>query len=396
MLPDMSPKNPAQLPLGLCAVRLFTLVSIIGFTVLCISCGTERNDLDEGSGATILEPLATQRSERVAGNGSRRFKVLIKRGGFSAAQVAALKAFAVKTNIVILNNKDWLEEANREIGDAHGLATDGLSRELVLAGKKLEWIHFYAGGVDQILFPELVDSEITLTNAKIIKGYQVADHALALLLGLTRRLNETIVFQRKGEWSRRYFRKAENQPIELHGRTALIIGLGGIGTQIAQRAYAFGMRVIAVDPKDIPFMHFVSAVYKPDQLRRVIPRADVVFMAAPLTSETKRMLAAREFTMMKRGAYFIAVSRGETYDVEALLEAMKERRLAGAGLDVTDPEPLPEGHSLWKLNNVLLTPHMAGESEKVWDRQFGLLKENLERLADGLPLLNVVDKQKGY
>ncbi|MGH8601461.1 MAG: NAD(P)-dependent oxidoreductase [Gammaproteobacteria bacterium] len=90
------------------------------------------------------------------------------------------------------------------------------------------------------------------------------------------------------------------------------------------------------------------------------------------------------------------MSRGETYDVEALLEALKERRLAGAGLDVTDPEPLPEGHSLWKLNNVLLTPHIAGESEKVWDRQFSLLKENVERLADGLPLLNVVDKQKRY
>ncbi len=150
------------------------------------------------------------------------------------------------------------------------------------------------------------------------------------------------------------------------------------------------MQVIAVDPKDIPLMHFVNAVYKPDQLRSVLPRADVVFMAAPLTSETTRMLAAREFTMMKRGTYFIAVSRGETYDVEAFLEALKERRLAGAGLDVTDPEPLPEGHSLWKLSNVLLTPHMAGKSEKVWDRQFSLLKENLERLADGLPLLNVV------
>jgi len=154
--------------------------------------------------------------------------------------------------------------------------------------------------------------------------------------------------------------------------------------------------VIGVDPKDVPLNYFVSRVVPPDRLEAELPEADVVFMAAPLTSQSQGMMGSRQFGLMKKGSYFIAVSRGRTYDSDALLQALKAGRLAGAGLDVTNPEPLPKGHPLWKLENVIITPHIAGQSDGVEARRMALIVENVTRFVRGEPLLNVVDKKKGY
>ena len=287
------------------------------------------------------------------------------------------------------------QDALKHIGDADALMGI-LTQELVKAGKKLKWIQVYSAGVDRYRFPELIDSDITLTNCKILQGPNIADHAFALLLPLTRKITHARAYQEKGEWAREHFRRPENQPIELSGKTALIIGLGGIGTQIAQRAHGFGMRVIGVDPKDIPIMSFVEATYRPDHLDELIPEADVIFMSAPHTPKSERMLGGRQFELMKRGAYFVAVSRGKTYDMRGLVKALDEKRLAGAGVDVTDPEPLPAGHALWKFDNVIITPHYAGQSDVVWTRRMAVLKENLRRFVAGRPLIHVVNKQEGY
>jgi len=214
---------------------------------------------------------------------------------------------------------------------------------------------------------------------------------MSLLLALTRDLYLAIPDRVKEEWNRR-----ESSPIELRGKTAVIIGVGGIGMQIAQRAHAFDMKVIGVDPKDVPLSYFVSRMVPPDRLEAVLPEADVVFMAAPLTSQSQGMMGPRQFGLMKKGSYFIAVSRGRTYDSDALLQALKTGRLAGAGLDVTNPEPLPKGHPLWKLENVIITPHIAGQSDGVEARRMALIVENVTRFVRGEPLLNVVDKKKGY
>ena len=287
------------------------------------------------------------------------------------------------------------QDAMTHIADADALI-GVLNRDLVIAGKKLKWIQSYSAGVDPYRFPELINSDITLTNSKILQGPNIADHAFALLLPLTRKITHALAYQEKGEWARAHFRKPENQPIELSGKTALIIGLGGIGTQIAQRAHGFGMKVIGVDPKDIPIMSFVEATYRPDHLDELIPKADVIFMSAPHTPKSEKMLGAKQFELMKRGAYFVAVSRGKTYDMGGLLKALDEKRLAGAGVDVTDPEPLPAGHALWKFDNVIITPHYAGQSDVVWTRRMAVLKENLQRFVDGRPLIHVVNKQEGY
>ena len=154
--------------------------------------------------------------------------------------------------------------------------------------------------------------------------------------------------------------------------------------------------MIGVDPKDIPYGTHIKKVVPPDQLDRVLPQADVVFISAPHTPQTDGMSGPRQFELMKKRAYFIAVSRGRLYNTEALVKALDSKHLAGAGLDVTNPEPLPPGHALWKFENVIITPHIAGTSDRVQGRRLELLKENIRRFVADEPLINVVDKQKGY
>jgi phosphoglycerate dehydrogenase-like enzyme len=156
------------------------------------------------------------------------------------------------------------------------------------------------------------------------------------------------------------------------------------------------MKVIGVDPKDIPYLPFLERTVPPDRLDSVLPEADVVFVSAPHTRGSEKMIGARQFGLMKKGGYFIVVSRGKLYDGMALAQALEMKQLAGAGLDVTDPEPLPKGHPLWKFENVIITPHIAGRSDGEDPRYIALFKENLRRFAAGEPLLHVVDKQKGY
>ena len=183
---------------------------------------------------------------------------------------------------------------------------------------------------------------------------------------------------------------------ELPGMTAVIVGVGGIGMQIAQRAHGFGMNVIGVDPKDIPVSVFVPTIVPPDRLDEVLPRADVLFISAPLTPESERMISSKQFGLLKRGAYFIAVSRGRLYDKGALIKALDSRRLAGAGLDVTDPEPLPADDPLWQFDNLLITPHVASHARASETRRVGVIAGNVGRFARGEPLTHVVDKSVGY
>jgi len=163
-----------------------------------------------------------------------------------------------------------------------------------------------------------------------------------------------------------------------------------------EAARAFGMTVIGVDPKDMPFNPDVSRMVTPDRLDTVLPLADVVFISAPHTPQSEGMVGPKQFELMKKGAYFIAVSRGKVYNTEALVKALDERRLAGAGMDVTNPEPLPKGHALWKFENVIITPHIATLSDGVGARYHELVLDNVARFSKGEPLRNLVDKIKGF
>ena len=269
----------------------------------------------------------------------------------------------------------------------------GVSMDDVLAAApELEWVQSSSAGVESFLASKkFMMNDVVLSNTRIIQGPEIADHAMGLLLNFTRDMKFYNEQMTKG-WDRTF----RLPLIELRGKTALIIGLGGIGTQIAQRANAFGMRVLAIDPKDFPLNNVVERVGKPDDLDYMLPEADVVFSSVPLTAASKGMLGEAQFNAMKDGVYLINVSRGGIVDTDALVAALRTGKVRAAGLDVTDPEPLPEGHPLWSMDNVTITPHIATVSDQLESRRAALFEENVARYLSGRPLLNVVDKPKGY
>lgn len=277
-----------------------------------------------------------------------------------------------------------------ELATADGII-GSVNAKLLEAAPRLKWVQTHSAGVENMPLAALRARGATLTNAKIVMGPNIADHALALLLNLTRHLNRAQSGKAKQQWDRTGYNL-----VELSGKTAVVIGAGGIGMQIAQRAKGFGMKVIAVDPKDIPYSPVLDLAVTPDRLDEVLPRADVVFISAPHTPQSERMMGPRQFDLLKKGSYFVAVSRGKIYDTGALVKALDSGRLAGAGLDVTDPEPLPPGHPLWQFENTIITPHMAGQSDLMPVRRLEVFRENIRRFASGAPMLNVVDLEKGY
>jgi len=286
-------------------------------------------------------------------------------------------------------------DLTREIADADGFIGGPLNAADLKAAKKLRWVQSFSAGVENQLFLSgntiLRDSAIVLTNNRIVEGPELADHALAMLLALTRQLPRFMANQAQDRW------QGNSQGmLVLKDKMAVVIGVGGAGFNIATRAWAFGMTVIGVDPQDYPLTPIIKKYVKPDQLDEVLPQADVVFVSAPHTEQSHHMMGKREFELMKQGSYFVAVSRGGLYDMDGLVKALDTKRLAGAGVDVTEPEPLPKGHPLWKFNNAIITPHVAGRSDQDNARMVGTVRENIKRFAAGKPLINVVDKQKGY
>jgi phosphoglycerate dehydrogenase-like enzyme len=316
-------------------------------------------------------------------------KILVDRAE-EDVMVRDLQGISPKARIVPVNKANVMQE----IGDADAFIGN-ISPAEVRAGKNLKWVQVMSAGVENVLFmsggSDLRESNIVLTNNKIVQGPEIADHAMAMLLTLSRNLRKYIADDQQENWDGRRY-----EGIELNGKNAVVIGVGGIGMQIATRAWAFGMNVIGVDPEDKPFSPFLKKVVKPDQLDEVLPQADVVFISTPHTEKSHKMMGAHEFELLKPHSYFVAVSRGGIYDMGGLVKALDSKVLAGAGVDVTDPEPLPKGHALWKFNNVVITPHIAGRSDRDNERMVGTIKENIKRFVDGKPLINVVDKQKGY
>ncbi len=303
------------------------------------------------------------------------------------ARLAELKRIAPDIEFIPVKTA---EDAAKEVEDADAIL-GYCTPEIVKTGKKLRWIQVAHAGVDKELSPGLIGSQVVLTNTQRIYGPEVADQAFALLLALTRGLRDAVPAPVEAN-----HRKPSKLPPELHGKTMFVVGLGGVGTQISRRAHAFGMRVMAVDPKEMDPPAFVFSLDPPAKLLELLPKADVVVLACPLTAQTRGLMGDEQFQAMKKSAYFINIARGGLVKTPALIEALEKKQIAGAGLDVTDPEPLPEGHPLWKMSNVVISPHIGGQSPGGRDRQWRLFRENLRRFVAGEPLLCVVDKEKGY
>jgi len=282
------------------------------------------------------------------------------------------------------------EEFRRELADAQAIYGYFTQQDLT-AARSLRWIQWTAAGVEHILWPELVESPIVLTNMQKMYSPTISETAIGLLLTLTRGLNQYALDTRERRW------KPLANLREISGLTMGLVGLGGIGTDTAYRAhYGFHMKILAVDPKPLPRPAFVAELHSLDWLPQMLPQVDVLVSAAPHTKISEGMLNESVFHALKPTAYFINVSRGKLVHTPSLVRALQEGWIAGAGLDVTDPEPLPSDHPLWTAGNVIITAHSSAQSPGSGQRAEDLFCENVRRYMAGLPLLNVVDKKRGY
>ena len=255
--------------------------------------------------------------------------------------------------------------------------------------KSLRWVQVASAGVEGMMYPAFKASDVILTNSRRMHGSQIAEHAFALLLSLTRRIITQHEFMKDKRW--------EKAPcIELAGMTMGILGLGGIGRAIAARAKAFEFNVIAVDPEPIEKPESVTELGKLDWLLEFMAKSNVVVVCCPITPETHKLLSHEQFNQMQDGSYLVNISRGKVVDEDALIAALRSGKLAAAGLDVTYTEPCPPESPLWTEPNVILTAHTAGGSQHIQARTMRLFIDNLHRYVKGESLINVADKEKGY
>ncbi|MDH4042547.1 MAG: D-2-hydroxyacid dehydrogenase [Gammaproteobacteria bacterium] len=305
-----------------------------------------------------------------------------------------LRRSAGTVELVIDKSNNMVPSAETLAGaDAYiGLCTNAA---LENASPRLLWVHNYTAGMEECagLSPQLFQGRV-FTNSKRLAGPAIAEHAIAMLLSLATGLPAYQRAQFESRWDRS--RAAGAKFGELRGKTLLVVGLGGIGTEIAWRANSLGMLVTATRSSSREGPDFLEYIGLPEELPVLASQADVVVNALPLTPQTTGVFDKAFFDTMKPGAIFISVGRGASTVTSALLAALESGRLYGAGLDVTDPEPLPADSPLWQMNNVIITPHVAAASPASMQRTAIIAAENLRRYVDGGNLLNVVDMQAGY
>jgi phosphoglycerate dehydrogenase-like enzyme len=294
---------------------------------------------------------------------------------------------------VQLQNYDHVQE---EIPEAEIFIGWALRSEQFVAAKKLKWIHSPAAAVHQLMYPELIHSSVVLTNSSGVHGPVVAEHAIAVMLALAKRLPQAMQYQAKKIWSQDLLWNQRPRPREVAGATVAVVGMGGIGREFTARAKALGMKVLAVRESPAKGTDGADAVYSSSQIDEVLPQADYVLLCTPVTPATIGIINQARLNRMKPDAYLMNVGRGPLVDEAALLDALKNHRIAGAALDVFEEEPLSPDSPLWLLDNLLITPHTAAVTERLWDRHYQLIVENLKRFLAGQPLLNEVDKSRGY
>ena len=281
----------------------------------------------------------------------------------------------------------------RLIPDADVAFTSVLTAGALAAASRLKWVHSSAAGVGSMLFPDMLASDVVVTNSRGMSAASVAEHGIALTLVALRRMPDTI----RAQDGRRWIQADLSGLPTLDGMTLGIIGLGAIGCRLARIGAAFGMKVIGTRREtDWPVPDGVDEALAPSELPRLLEQSDVVILSAPLTAETRGLIGAPELARMKRSAWLVNVARGKLVQEAALIEALRAGTIAGAALDVFEHEPLSPGSPLWAMPNVVLTPHVAGFRRDYWEAATDLFSDNLRRFLAGEPLLNVVDKHAGY
>lgn len=316
-------------------------------------------------------------------------RILLSR--LTPSQVASLQQNAPDVEFISVRSN---EEAMEYIATADALI--GMcSADLIKAGAELRWVHVLSAGVDYCGFTSEIDERnILVTNMQKVAGGQIAEHVMAMLLSLSRGLQHYADQQSLENWDQPPFGSGIGW--ELRGRTLLVVGLGGIGTAVAELSHAFDMHVIAIRNSSREGPDFIDYVGLSDELSTLASQADVVVNALPLTPSTEGLFDYAFFSTMNEGAVFINVGRGKSVVTSDLVQALEDGKIAGAGLDVVDPAPLPKGHPLWSAPNVVITPHVASSSDQNEARYSIVLGELIRRYVAGDRVFSVVNVGKGY
>jgi phosphoglycerate dehydrogenase-like enzyme len=335
---------------------------------------------------------------------------LIRDAGLQEGPVAVrdIPGWSTPKKILVRGDADLVAElqdivpgakfiAFRSDDEAIGQAADAdviigsCNEQLVNAAPKVKWVQIFWAGVERCLgAARLADGSIVLSNMQKMSSPVIAEHAIAMMLSLTRNLTSYAKDMSDGDW-----RARRSEMVTVSGRTMLVVGLGGIGVEVARRGAGLGMRVVGTRNSSRDGPEYVAYVGLSDELLELAAEADVIINALPITPATTGLFNKEFFDAVGKGGFFINVGRGASVVTDDLVAAIESGQLAGAGLDVTEPEPLPADHPLWQMSNVIITPHVASAGE-TREGQAVLLKENLRRYAAGDALLNVVDPKRGY
>ncbi len=368
-----------------------------------------------GAAPALAQPDASKTAQMIAELGLRE----------AAEPVSASPRWRAPKRVLVRNltpeRKAWLQDvapgvdlvgadstAEARAGAVDADAVLGFCEESVLeSSPRVSWVQTYNAGVERCLASDVFRRRgIVLTNMQRIAGPVMAEHVMAMVLAHARGLPGYLAAQQQGRWARgagpgnwtpfTSDSDGDQPSFSLVGKTILIVGFGGVGSEVAKRAQAFGMRVIAIRNSKAEVPPTVSKMGLPGDLAAFAAEADVIANTLPLTPETSGMFDARIFGVMKRTAFFVNVGRGGTVVTADLVKALQDRTIAGAGLDVVDPEPLPSGHPLWKAPRLILTPHVSADSDLDEEARWLLVRENLRRYVAGGKMLSVVDAARGY
>ncbi len=315
----------------------------------------------------------------------KKIKVLVYYGDLSEALVQHIRDVSERIEVAVVNDDKSALEAFVDAEVVFGK----FNKELFSAAKRLRWVQTKGAGVDGLLFPEFIESTVALTSASGIHGTQISEMIVAMMLVFTKQLHKFMRYKFEAKWQ-------PHTPDELAGKTLGIIGLGSIGSETAKKAKCLGMKVIALKKHPDKKPDYVDEIIDSEGFDRLLRQSDFIVLTLPLTGETRHMVGEEQLRSMNPRAYVINMGRGALIDTNALLKALKEGWIAGAGLDVFENEPLPTDSELWKLDNVLITPHVAGASPYYDERAVEVFCDNLKRYIEGKPLRNVVDKKAGY
>jgi D-2-hydroxyacid dehydrogenase (NADP+) len=288
------------------------------------------------------------------------------------------------------------KHVDAEIIDAEIAITWSVRPEQIATARHLRWIHSPAAAVHQLMFPELVNSNIVVTNAREVHGPVVAEHVIALIFALAKKIPGSVRLQENHVWGQQILWDEQPRVREVAGATLGIVGLGSIGRPVVKSARALGMRVIVVREHPEKGSEGADVVFEPAQVDEVFRQSDYVVLAVPVTDSTRAIASAGRLALMRPHACLINVGRGPLVDEPALIQALRDRKVGGAALDVFPKEPLPADSPLWDVPNLLITPHIAALTDRLWERHYALFSENLRRYLAGQTLLAVVDKRKGY